>query len=98
MEAGLDDPTLLQSYPLASLTELGLCESTTLSMGLTVLGIAVSVVPKDVSASSSVSCPSLRLPSPLSLPPTSTHKHVGNVLAQCERGVKFRSSGVADDD
>ena len=35
MEAGLDDPTLLQSYPLVSLLELGLFESTTLSMGST---------------------------------------------------------------
>ena len=78
MEAGLDDPTFLRSYPLASLTELGLCESTTLSMGSTVLGIAESIVPIDVSVSSSVSCPS----PPLSLPasssvsaPPSSHIH-----------------------
>ena len=63
MEAGLDDPTLLRSYPLASLTELRLCESTTLTMGSTVLGIAVSIY-----------CPyrCVGFLPPLLLPPTST--------------------------
>ena len=45
-----------------------MCESTTLSTGSTVLGIAVSVVPIDVSASSSVS----RRSPPLSLPASSS--------------------------
>ena len=78
MDAGLDDPTLLQSYQLASLLELGLDEKGILSMGSTVSGTAVSIFPIDVSASSSVSCPS----PPLSLPisssvsaPSSTHIH-----------------------
>ena len=48
----------------------------------------------------------LRLPSPLSFPRTSTHKHLGNVLARksirsrSKEDVvdhRFRSSGVADD-
>ena len=82
MEAGLDDPTLLRSYPLASLTELGLCERTTFIYGFDSIGYCGIYCPYRLRLLSLVLlllflC-LLRFPSPLPLPPTST----GNVLAR----------------
>ena len=104
MEAGLDDPALFRSYPLASLAELGLCEYYFIH-GFD-LGVAVSIVPIDLSASSSVSAPlsshihgkrARKKVNSIMLMEEVVDHGVKSVTSK-ERGEEFHCSDVADDD